>query len=65
MYYEYETGICIYVDYQKYCNDLGEKDEQINELQIEIENLKQSNMEHKSVIQEILRLSEEILKNDK
>lgn len=65
MYYEYETGNCDYVSYERYCVDTEERDQKIEQLEIENENLKQEIQDHKALIEELKKLGEGILLDEK
>ncbi len=72
MHYEQETGNCDYVSYERYCEDTEERDNRIKQLEIENENLKQENqdlkqklIEHKALIEELKKLGEGILLDEK
>lgn len=65
MHYEYETGNCDYVSYQYHCEEIENRDQKIKQLEIENENLKQEIQEHKAVIEELKKLGEGILLDEK
>ena len=62
MHYEYETGNCDYVSYEYHCEVVAERDKRINQLEHEIEDLKQQHLE---TIEESQKASEGILVNEK
>ena len=65
MHYEYETGNCDYVDYQKYCDDMQEKNDIIQKLKIEKCDLEQTILEYQTVIEELKKLGEDILTHER
>lgn len=65
MHYSSETGICEYVTYERYCEDIDEKNEIIKKLERQKSDLEDELQEHKEVINQLKNLCEEILKNER
>ena len=65
MHYSSETGICEYVTYERYCEDIDEKNEIIKKLERQKSDLEDELQEHKEVINQLKNLCEGILKNER
>ncbi len=65
MHYEHETGNCDYVSYEYHYSELEERNKKIKQLEIENEDLKQEILEHKAVIEELKKLGEGILLDER
>lgn len=65
MFYSNETGICESVSYERYCEDIEEKENEIKQKEIEIENLKVELQEHKELINELKNLCERIFRDER
>lgn len=58
MIYSNETGYCEWISYDKHQEEISEKNEQINELQMTIYDLEEEVQEHKEVINELKKVAE-------
>lgn len=56
-----ETGICEYVTYERYCEDIQNKNKQIEEKDMRIEDLENELQEHKQLITELKKSYEEVM----
>ena len=65
MFYSNETGICESVSYERYCEDIEEKENEIKQKEIEIENLQVELQEHKELINELKNLCERIFGDER